>query len=360
MKVLVVAPSIYDTSPGSRFRIEQWMSYLEKEGARFTFAPFEDEKLHRVIYTPKNYIKKSSSILRAFLRRFSLLTEVKKHDVVFIYEEASRIGPAIIERLINRTGIPIVYDFADPIWMPYISPANKYLSYLKCFGKTGKICEMSAHIIVGNKYLAEYAIQYNPRVTIVPITIDTDKYTVKKWDEQRNNDIPIIGWSGSYSTIWHLDGLRDVLRKLKERHNFKLHVIGTSTYQLDSVDVYAREWLSETEVNDLQQFDIGIMPLPDDQWVRFRTHLKVRQYMGVGVPAVASPVGVINEVIQDGVNGFLAATEDEWVEKLSLLIEDPVLRRTMGEAGRRTIEERYSAKIWAPKVLDILQSVSYP
>ncbi len=333
------------------------MPYMEREGVEFTYASFEDGELRRIVYMHGNYLKKAKSVLRAFLKRLGLCTEVKNYDVVFLFEEASRLGPAFIERLITWIGIPIVYDFCDPIWMPYRSPTNKYWSYLKCFGKTATICKLSAHVLVGNKYLADYARQFNSRVTIVPLTIDTASYTEKTWEEPRDAEPPVIGWSGSHSTVWHLDGFRAVLQKLRAKRPYKLRVVGTASYQLDGVDVQACPWRAETEVADLKEFDIGIMPLPGDPWVRLRTHLKVRQYMGLGIPCVASPVGIIPELIQDGVNGFLASTEAEWIDKLSRLIDDPGLRRRLGPAGRETIEEQYSAEVWAPKVLGILRSV---
>ena len=330
---------------------------MELEGVEFSYESFEDEEMRRIIYTHGNHLRKAQAVLRGFLRRLGLLSTVSNYDVVFLFEEASRIGPAIIERLITRIGVPIVYDFCDPIWMPYRSPTNKYLSYVKCVGKTATICRLSAQVLVGNKDLAEYARQFNPNVTIVPLTIDTASYMAKNWRQPRVGETRVVGWSGSHSTVWHLDGLKCVLKKLRAMRLYSLRVIGTPTYHLDAVTVQAQPWRAETEAADIREFDIGIMPLPDDPWVRLRTHLKVRQYMGLGIPCVASPVGVITDLIHDGVNGFLASTEAEWIDKLSRLIDDPELRCRIGAAGRKTIEDHYSAKLWAPKVLGILRSV---
>ncbi|HEY0705473.1 MAG TPA: glycosyltransferase, partial [Polyangia bacterium] len=141
-----------------------------------------------------------------------------------------------------------------------------------------------------------------------------------------------------------------------QKRKFRLKVIGTPTWSAPGIDVSPQPWKAATEVADLQDIDIGIMPLPDDPWIKRRTQLKVRQYMGLGIPAVVSPVGVNTELIQDGQNGFLPRTEDEWVERLTLLIDTPTLRRTLGAAGRKTIEERYSAKIWGPRILEIIRN----
>jgi glycosyltransferase involved in cell wall biosynthesis len=357
MKILVLAPSLRNTSPGSRFRIEQWMRYIEKEGVEFTYSGFEDADLHGLVYTQGDYLKKGWATLRAILRRLALVREIENYDAVFIYEEASRIGPALIERLIHNCGVPILYDFCDPIYLPYKSLMNGYLSYLRCFGKTKTICKLSAHVLVGNAELAVYASQFNPHVTIVPITIDLSEYSPKQWATTCSTENAAIGWSGSHSTIRHIDTIREALQELRRTRRYRLRVSGATHYELPGVDVEATSWTATGEIDFLHGCDMGIMPLPPDEWTRLRTHLKIRQYMAVGIPCVASPVGVIGEMIDDGVNGFLADSNQQWVEKLTRLIDDPVLRQRMGTKGRQTIQEHYSGEIWARDVLRIFNSV---
>jgi glycosyltransferase involved in cell wall biosynthesis len=134
-----------------------------------------------------------------------------------------------------------------------------------------------------------------------------------------------------------------------------MKVMGTESFSLAGVPSNAESWKSDREIPFLHQCDIGIMPLPDDPWVKLRSHLKVRQFMAVGVPCVASPVGIISELIQDGVNGFLAKSDEEWIEKLSKLIDDPELRTEMGKKARASIAEKYSGRIWAQTVASILR-----
>jgi glycosyltransferase involved in cell wall biosynthesis len=357
MKVLVILPSLYDTSPGSRFRIEQWALYLERQGYRFTFVPFETSALHRAIYQPGQYLKKTALLLEAIVRRLGILSLVKRHDVVFLYEEAARLGPPVLEWLIRQTRTPIVYDFCDPIWIPYVSPVNKYFSYLKCFGKCAQICRMSAQVIVGNRFLADYARRYNANVAVIPITIDTEQYRPTPAKPRTANQVT-IGWSGSVTTARHLELLSPVLGRLTRQASFQLKVVGTRRPRLDGIPFSYSPWTKDTEVAEIQSFDIGLMPLPDDKWTRLRTQLKVRQYMSLGMPAVASPVGLIPELIQDGVNGFLAASDEEWAEKLCRLIKDPSLRGAVGREGRRTIEESCSARAWVPRVKAVLEAAA--
>ena len=201
--------------------------------------------------------------------------------------------------------------------------------------------------MAGNEYLAEYARAVNDRVTVIPTTVDTARYTV---EPRPPNDVPVIGWTGSHSTARHLDTLQPALRRLAGRERFRLRVIGAPGYKVEGLDVEAMAWQSETEVEDLRPLDVGVMPLPDDPWSRGKCGMKALQYMGLAVPAVCSPVGVNSEIIRDCENGFLASTEDEWVEKLSLLLRSPELRARLGRAGRETIEARYSAAVQAPRV----------
>jgi len=356
VRLLVLCPSFPGTSPGSRFRIEQWIPHLETRGVSVQLCSFEDQELHSVIYVPGRHFRKARLLVRALVRRLRLLRGLAdRFDAVFIYEEAARLGPAVIERALARMRVPVVYDFCDPIWIPYVSPINRHLARLKFPGKTATICRLSAHVLVGNEELAAYARRFNPRVTIVPITIDTDCYRPSV--TPRQPEIPVVGWSGSHSTVPHLDTLRPVLAELARRRRFTLRVIGTSRYEAPGVTVDARDWRLESEVEDLASFDVGVMPLPDDQWTRLRSHLKVRQYMGLGLPSVVSPVGVNRELVQDGVNGYLAKSAEEWLSRLIPLLDDQDLRSRIGHAARQTIEERFSAREWAGIVLEVISGV---
>ena len=356
MRVLALVPSIYDTSPGQRFRIEQWEPLLRKHGVELTYRPFECEELHSLISRPGNASRKIWLIGKGFLRRIDHLLRARNYDAVYVFREAAVLGPAIFERWTRSSGVPVVFDFDDAVFVPYKSPSNGYLSMLKFPGKTRAICRLSAHVMAGNPYLADYARQVNSNVTIIPTTIDTDKYPAAV--AKTSAEAPVIGWSGSFSTIQHLDILRGALQRLARQERFKLRVIGTPRYELNGVEVHSMPWRAETEVTDLQPIDIGIMPLPDDLWSRGKCGLKALQYMALGIPTVCSPVGVNTDIIQDGKNGFIAGDEDAWVKKLTHLLRSVELRRELGMAGRKTVEEQYSAAVQAPRVAEIFKSVA--
>jgi glycosyltransferase involved in cell wall biosynthesis len=357
MRLLAVVPSLFDTSPGQRFRLEQWDPLLKEHGVDITYAAFEDEELHAVLYTAGNIKEKLRLVGRAFRRRISLLRSVRDYDLVYVFREASLLGPPVFERWVHRAGVPLIFDFDDAIFVPYVSPANRYLSYLKQPTKTKTICRLASHVMAGNQFLADYASKVNDHVTIVPTTIDTDKYVVSARAD--NAGPPLIVWSGSYSTVQHLDTLRGALQRLSQKENFRLRVIGTPTYKLDGVDVEAMPWRARSEVEDLACGDIGIMPLPDDRWSKGKCGLKALQYMALGIPTICSPVGVNIDIITDGENGMIAANEDEWITKLTQLLRSAELRKTLGKAGRASVESEYSAKVQAPRVYQILESVRH-
>lgn len=354
MNVLAIIPSLYDTSPGQRFRIEQWDQHLQESGVKLTYRPFETRELKAILHTGGNVIAKIGGVTRNFLRRRADLAGVGEYDLVYLFREAALLAPPWFERKIARSGVPIVFDFDDAVFVSYKSPSNGYLSYLKFPSKTAEICRLSTHIMAGNEYLAEYARKQNPNVTIIPTTIDTDRY--KFIERAAEPETITIGWSGSFSTIQHLATIRDALQELAKIERFRLRVIGATSYDLPGVETEAIPWRAATELDDLSPIDIGLMPLPDEDWSRGKCGLKALQYMALGIPTICSPVGVNTTIIRNGENGFLASGEVEWVDTIRQLIHSREIRNRIGRAGRETVESEYSAKVTAPRVLEVFRS----
>ena len=190
-------------------------------------------------------------------------------------------------------------------------------------------------------------------MSIIPTTIDTETYTPK--DDSMICGRPVIGWSGSLTTLKHLRTVISPLQQLGKFLDFRLKVLGNEDFPIAGIEVESKGWDRDSEVPDLHSFDIGIMPLPDDAWSRGKCGLKALQYMALGIPTVASPVGVNSEIIEEGKNGVLATSEQEWVEKLSLLLSDEALRERLSREGRKTVEEQYSAKVQALRLLDVFK-----
>jgi len=343
-------------SPGQRFRFEQYMEYLESRGFSCRLSPVLSAKDDKYFYRPGHWIRKAWILGKGLAKRVAEALFSKKPDIVFVQREAINLGTALPERIWKWRGVPLVFDFDDAIWLANVSEANRAFAWLKNPGKTATLIRMADRVIAGNVYLADYALQFNRAVTIIPTTIDTEEYKPVK----KSTVGPVcIGWSGSVTTIPHFRPVVPALKRLKEKYGERVtfRVIGDGTYREPSLGIRGLPWRRETELDDLRAMDIGLMPLPDDEWARGKCGLKGLQYMALGIPAVMSPVGVNTEIIEDGVNGFLAGTEEEWVEKLSRLVEDPALREQLGAAGRKTVVERYSVFSQRERYLEVFCSL---
>jgi glycosyltransferase involved in cell wall biosynthesis len=355
MRVLAVVPNVYNKAPGQRYRIEQWQPWLAEQGITIEYASFESPQLSKIIHQRGKYLQKIWYVLGGMLRRIQLATRIADYELIYVFRESALIGPAWFERWAKMRGRPMVFDFDDAVWVAAPSLANGWLSKLKMPAKTRTSCRLATRVMAGNPYLAEYALRVNPETSVVPTTIELQKYTLSNSSE---SPVPVIGWSGSFSTVPFMDSLKPVLQDLAKTERFRLRVIGASVYEIPGVEVDALPWIPKSEVEDLRPMDIGLMPIIDDEFSRGKCGLKALQYMALGIPPVVSPVGVNSEIVQDGVNGLLATTPDEWKAKLALLLRDRELRQRLGAAARRTVEGKYSAAIQSKRVFDIFNAAA--
>ena len=356
MRVLAWVPQEYDTSPGQRFRLEQWEPVLRREGIEIVWSPFSGAALTRIMSQPGHLAGKAAGIAGALARRWREAFAARAFDLVYVFRESELMGPALPARLLGLLRVPFVFDFDDAVWVRYVSPANSYLSYLRMPGKTAFLCRGARHVLAGNPYLRDYALRHNRAVSIVPTTIDTERYRPLP---PRQPEVPVIGWTGSYSTGQYLSVVGGALTRLARSHRFRVVVVGGGeSFRPPGVEVEFRPWRSATELQDLSDFDIGLMPLPDAQWERGKCGLKALQYMALGVPAVVSPVGVNAQIVRDGENGLVAADEAGWERALGRLLDDASLRARLGAAGRATVEAEYSAAVVAPRVARILRQAA--
>jgi glycosyltransferase involved in cell wall biosynthesis len=354
LRVLAWVPQETDTSPGQRFRIEQWEPFLRAEGIEVTWSPFAGHELGELLKQRGALGAKSVGVVGALRRRLREAWSASSFDLVYVFREGALLGPALAERILGWKGVPFVFDFDDAVWVRYLSPANWVLSYLRFPGKTATLCRRARHVIAGNPYLESYARHFNSRVSVVPTTIDTDKYRVPP----ARSGVPVVGWTGSYSTAKYLALVGPVLERLHQRHEFRVVIVGASGFEVPGVEVEHRPWRSATEVPDLSDFDVGLMPLTNTEWERGKCGLKALQYMALGIPAVVSPVGVNAEIVRHWENGLVASSREEWERALDRLLADAELRRRLGAAGRATVEATYSARVQAPRVARIFRDAA--
>jgi glycosyltransferase involved in cell wall biosynthesis len=336
------------------------MPYLKSVGIEVTLNSLFTPEFFRLVYKPGHYLRKAVSFAGLSIKRLDALREARDYDLILIYREMFPIGPALIERLITARGRPpVVFDFDDAIFLPSVSDANRLILALKQPQKVASIIRHSDHVITGNEYLADYARRFNPAVTMIPTCVDTDRFAPATAAASAQPREPVVGWIGSPTTASYIRGLAGVLRRVHEQHPFVLRVSGAGeALAIPGVSVDNRTWSLAGEVELFNTCDVGVYPLADDEWSKGKCGFKAIEFMACGVPVVAAAVGVNREIVQDGVNGFLAATPDEWVNKLGRLLAEPELRQRFAAAGRRTVEERYSLRVNAPKLAATLRTVA--
>lgn len=354
-KILFIANHRPDRSPSQRFRFEQYLNYLKKNGWDYDFSYLISKKDDTVFYKKGHFFQKMIIILKAFNIRWKNVLKAAEYDIIFIQREAFITGTTFFEKKFSKSKAKVVYDFDDSIWISNVSEANKKWNWLKNPNKTKEIITISDMIFAGNQYLADYAKQSNKNVEIIPTTIDTKEY--KKISS--NNSKICIGWSGSITTIQHFEYAIPFLLELKKKYSEEIEfkVIGDKNYTHTELEINGIGWNKEDEIKELSSFDIGIMPLPNDKWASGKCGLKGLQYMALEIPTIMSPVGVNTKIIEDGINGFLAESKEEWVEKLSILIESEISRNKIGSAGRETVINKYSVVANQKKYLTLFNQL---
>jgi glycosyltransferase involved in cell wall biosynthesis len=349
MKVLALTPSQKGYSPGQRGSIELWEKTLEEKGILIDYAPFETDSLRKILHTGGNQFAKVSEMLKSYVNRLGLLKKLDEYDAVFVYREAALLGPAFLERLVARKK-PIIYQLDDPLYLPYKSPSNGYLSYLKFFGKVKEIIKLSTSVIANSSHIRDYCLQFNKNVWQVPSIVDTNIFTYQPFE--KNIEKPCIGWSGSPTTLKNIKMLEKPLQEISNRNICDIHFIGGEDFGVENVKYSAQKWNSETEVEDLRKMQIGLVPLPDNAWNKHKFIMKTAQYMALGIVPVGTPMASNPEVIKHGENGFLAANDVEWIEYLTLLVNDSKLRNEMSEKCVAEAHAKYNLEANMPKVLE--------
>jgi glycosyltransferase involved in cell wall biosynthesis len=314
----------------SRYRVLQYLPYLEKRGVETHVATYP----------------------RGITDFATFFGRVADYDVVFL--QRKRFNPPFLQILRWRAK-GIVYDFDDAVMYRNSTAPSAYSRTRQ--KRFARIIRAADYVIAGNNFLKDQAARFTERVIVIPTSIDRDRYDAKDYQEKK--DRVTIGWIGDHGSIHYLDKMHPVFEKLgKQYPHLELKIICDTFLEFKNIVVVKKLWSHEEEVEDLRSLDIGVMPLLNDPWSWGKCGLKILQYYGVGVPVVCTPVGVNRDVVQNGVNGFWAMTNDEWIGKLSALIEDTSLRQKMGRQGRELVRESYSIQGCAPTLYGVLDEVA--
>jgi L-malate glycosyltransferase len=312
-----------------------------------------------VVYKQGYFLTKALFTLAGYIRRVAVLFSVGRYDVVYVHLWVTPFGPPIFECLVRRLTRKLVYDIDDLVYLgENHSRQRPFIAALKGRKKPIYLMRAADHVITCTPYLDSFVRKYNQHTTDISSTINTDTYQpVNPYTNDPDKPL-VIGWSGSHTTAKYLHLLDSVLVELAKQRPFKLLVMGAPDFALPGVDVEPLPWSEAAEIPTLQRMDIGLYPLPNEEWVLGKSGLKALQYMALGIPTVATAIGANFRVMEDGVSGFLVDDEEAWLARLIQLMDDEALRQRLGAAARSRVENLYSIKANAPVYLGILDNLS--
>ena len=348
-KVLILCPYPLGISPSQRFRFEQYLVVLREGGVHIDVQPFLDMGTMRILYKSNHVARKVTGVLAGFLRRLWMLSRVLRYDLVFIHREATPFGPPFIEAILFILGRTVIFDFDDAIFIGKTSKVNQVVAFAKWPSKVGFISRHSAKVVVSNNYLFNWAKKYNPNILLLPTTIDLRNHKpIEKTPLAARR--PVIGWTGTQSTVVYLELIREALSDIQKRYDFEFRVICDVDPKFPELKNYCFvKWTLASEIEDLAGMDIGLMPVPQGEWEQGKVGFKAIQYSGVAAAPVVSSTGSGHEVVLDGQTGLVVDnTTADWVEALSSLLDNPNRVEAMGRAARGYIDLRYSVRSQTP------------
>jgi glycosyltransferase involved in cell wall biosynthesis len=387
-KILFLTQSPIE-GPASRVRVYQYLPYLKQHGFDATVLSALPSAWFKKYYTDATLSGKLAFFGRMFFRRINHLLKLKEYDAMFLQREVIPYFPPFFEKVIRKKAKRLIFDFDDAIY--HSRTRGRLGEYNK--KKIGTIISWCDYVIAGNEHLASFARAYHSEVHVIPSGIDTEKYVPDakhqslyeaqagsirhsmnsqassgtgapapestrmhgRQSVELRSPKPVIVWMGTPSSMMYLKILERPLEELHSHHSFIFRVIGANPGFFSKVPLECIPWELGSEVRQLQTADIGIMPLFDGERERGKCGYKLLQYMACGLPVVASPVGVNQDIVKEGINGFLAGNEEHWKEKLTLLLGDQELKFTLGQQGRKDVETKYSIHQTLPKLLSVLE-----
>lgn len=337
MKVLYLT-KYSSKGASSRMRSFQYFPYLEKAAIQITVSSFFSDKYLEDLYIGK---KSLSAVLSAYVKRFFVLFTVFRYDRIVIEYELFPYFPAWFEKIIKVIGVKYIVDYDDAIFHNYDLHPNKWLR--KFFGKKiDDVMKYSSIVIAGNQYLANRAEVAGAKcIKIIPTVIDLDRYKAKS---NYLSEKFTIGWIGSPSTYKYLLSISDELRSFALEYDVEVLVIGAVSEEKAEPPFRYIPWDKNTETEWIRTFDVGVMPLDETPWSKGKCSFKLIQYMACGVPVIASPVGMNEEVVTES-NGFLVRTSADWNAFLFKYYESVELKEKHGKKGRQIVEQKYALQV---------------
>ena len=341
----------------SRLRYYQFLSDLASHNIDVDVAPLLPDNYLSALYAGE---PRSLGLISAqYGKRFIQILKSRQYDILWIEKEALPWIPYQLESFLLSFAPPYIIDFDDAWFHIYDKHPRGWIRLL-LGRKLDRLMEKAALVTVGNPYLAARALSAGAqRVETLPTVVDLERYGTTT-SPRTSEGSATIGWIGSPVTAHYLDLIAASLQEICASTQARLVLVGAGNHTIPNVSAIHRPWSEDTEVDDIMGFDLGIMPLTNSVWELGKCGFKLIQYMACGKPVIASPIGINRDIVEHGVNGFLAETQEEWTNALKMLSADSELRFNMGRAGRAKIERLYSRQEVAPKIIHLLHTALSP
>ncbi len=334
----------------SRLRSYQYQEPLAQHGIQFHIAPLFGDDYVRALYGRSGRV---GHAVKAFSRRLRDLLTARQYDAVWVEKEALPWVPAFVELSLLPRKTKLIVDIDDAVFHRY--DCHRSAIVRSVLGrKIDRVMARSDLVVAGNEYLADRAQKAGVRrVEIVPTVVDLGRYVMRP---RPPGELVTVGWIGSPNTAGYLDIVKPALEDLSRTIPLRALAIGARPDQVAGSRFEAVAWSEATEVEQISRFDIGIMPLPDSPFERGKCGYKLIQYMAMGMPVVASPVGANKTIVRSGVDGLFATESADWLSALTALCRSQQERQSMGASGRKRVEEHYDLAGSAQRLADMLTS----
>jgi glycosyltransferase involved in cell wall biosynthesis len=348
-----------DESPSTNRRVLDYHNYLIAAKIQPTYLSYTPPRFYHYWFngnfsgsiSPFQIIKSllhyGSGFFIIILRWVSLirlLFVAPKFQAIFIQWITP---PPFYIYLLKLRNSNIIFDFDDAV-------------FLRKPKSSKTLVKVSSLVFAGSHYNFDYAFQYNDNTKFLPTPVPLERF--KRKNQYSHQQGIIIGWIGSVSTLPNLGMIADALDNVAKKFpDVVLRIIGSRNREdllpdFNEIDIEIIPQIPYAQVPDyIKELDIGIMPLENNNWEKGKCLGKTLEYMASGVPSVISKVGENIYAVEDNVNGFLAEKQDEWTEKLSILVKDSELRRRLGLAGLKMVEKKYSTKVCSKVLIDGLK-----
>lgn len=349
-KLIVFAIHRPYRAPNEKYRWMQYASYIEQYfDVEYLFLINENDD--QILFQSNNYLLKSWVFIKTFIKRCWQIKKMKEADVVIIYRELHWFHFPLWLKWIKNKVKKIVFDFDDAI---FLNTSNVFVNIIKQpYHKTIHFIKNSDVTIAGNTYLLNFSKKYNSQSILIPTIVDTTYFIPLHPLRHQQNKV-VIGWMGSHSTLSHLLNIVPILKLIQKKYPFVEYKFVAKKMFIPELNVICEDWNKDTEVEVLNTFDIGIMPLPNDEWSKGKCGLKLLTYLSCEIPCVASDVGVNAEIIYKTNGGYVVSDDQQWIGRLSQLITNEELRKQLGKSGRKGVIQHYSVEKWKSEFLKTL------